>query len=183
MSTSTSKKIYVLFLFFSMSYSFGYAQSASEESGYRLGPGDRIFIQVFDESDLTMTTTIGESGSINYSYLGDILVTGKTALALEKEIVQLLANGYLVNPSVNISIEEYRPFFIYGEVRSPGGYSYQPGLTMEKAIAIAGGLTDRASRRKIFIAREAEGKKSTFKASLSTSVRPDDIVTVKEGFF
>ena len=104
-------------------------------------------------------------------------------MALEKEIVQLLANGYLVSPSVNISIEEYRPFFIYGEVRSPGGYSYQPGLTMEKAIAIAGGLTDRASRRKIFIAREAEGKKSTFKASLSTSVRPDDIVTVKEGFF
>ncbi len=151
--------------------------------GFRLGEGDKISIQVFDEPDLTMAARIGASGAINYSYLGDIQVAGKTPVEVEREITQLLSDGYLVNPSVNVTIDEFRPFFINGEVRNPGGYSYQPGLTLGKAIALAGGMTDRASRRKISIVRASRGSEKPLKANTSTLIAPGDIISIDEGFF
>lgn len=147
---------------------------------YELGEGDQIAIQVFDEPDLTMEANVGASGSINYSYLGDVKVSGKTAVELEQHITALLKNGYLVNPSVNVTVKQYRPFYIGGEVRSPGSYPYEPGLTLNKAIALAGGLTDRASSRRIFIAKPTGQE---FRASLSQDIAPGDIISIKEGFF
>lgn len=153
------------------------------EAAYLLDQGDKIAIQVFDEPDLTMDAQVGASGVINYSYLGDIKVAGKTAQQIEKDITALLRDGYLVNPSVNVSITEFRPFFINGEVRSPGGYPYQPGLTLEKAIALAGGLTDRASQRKMYIVKAISGDSDQQKAKMQTKIAPGDIITIKEGFF
>ena len=150
--------------------------------GYRLGEGDRIAIQVFDEPDLTMETTVGSTGRIGYSYLGDLAVGDKTPAQIEREITGLLADGYLRNPSVNVTIVEYRPFFINGEVRSPGSYPYQPGLTLDRAIALAGGLTDRASTRKMFIMTPGDDGDER-RASMSTRVEPGDIVLIEEGFF
>lgn len=166
--------------------SVGHAQTDSQEQAeadYLLGQGDKISIQVFDEPDLTMEALVGASGVINYSYLGDIKVSDKTAQGLEREITELLRDGYLVNPSVNVSITEFRPFFINGEVRSPGGYPYQPGLTLEKAIALAGGLTDRASQRKMFILRAISSDQKQEKAKMQAKIAPGDIITIKEGFF
>ena len=159
------------------------AGGAESSENYRLGQGDRISIQVFDEPDLTINTQVGAKGSINYSYLGDMQVENKTAEELEKDIVRLLEDGYLVNPSVNVSIVEYRPFFINGEVRQPGSYPYQPGLTLDKAIALAGGLTDRASKRKMFLisAQNPNGKQT--KVTLQNKIGPGDIISIQEGFF
>jgi len=157
--------------------------STEPPAGYRLGEGDQIAIQVFDEPDLTMDSRIGASGIINYSYLGDLQVAGKTSQQVEKQITQLLQDGYLVNPSVNVTIVGYRPFFINGEVRSPGSYPYQPGLTLDKAIALAGGLTDRASRRKMFIMKAANTNQEEQRASMQTKIAPGDIISIKEGFF
>lgn len=154
-----------------------------DEGSYRLDTGDKISIQVFDEPDLTMTAAVGQSGFINYSYLGNIKVAGKTPLQLEQELTKLLQDGYLVNPSVNITVSEYRPFFINGEVARPGGYPYQPGLTLDKAIALAGGLTDRASRRKIYVQRANSEDDSRQRISSSQLVSPGDIIRVEEGFF
>jgi len=150
---------------------------------YKLGQGDKIAIQVFDEPDLTMDATVSTSGVINYSYLGDVQVSGKTPSELERHIVELLRNGFLVNPSVNVSVTEYRPFFIGGEVRSPGSYPYRPGLTLDQAIAIAGGLTDRASQRQMFINKAGSAAGSQQRSSLSDPVGPGDTVTINEGFF
>lgn len=175
--TAHRKAVCLLLMLFTMTVAH-----AQGESSYKLGHGDQINIQVFDEPDLTMTATIGESGFINYSYLGNIQVANKTPLELENEITALLRDGYLVNPSVNITISEYRPFFVNGEVGRPGGYPYQPGLTLDKAIAIAGGLTDRASRRKIFVLRaDSQGERERIK--FSQLVAPGDIINVEEGFF
>ena len=131
-------------------------------------------------SEMCIRDRVGASGSINYSYLGDLKVSGKTAAQLEQHITTLLRDGYLVNPSVNVSIKEYRPFYIGGEVRQPGSYPYQPGLTLNKAIALAGGLTDRASSRRIFISKP-DGEQ--FRASQSEAVAPGDIISILEGFF
>ena len=152
------------------------------EAAYLLDQGDKIAIQVFDEPDLTMAATVGASGVINYSYLGDIRVANKTAQQIEREITRLLQDGYLVNPSVNVSITEFRPFFINGEVRNPGGYPYQPGLTLDKAVALAGGLTDRASQRKMFIVKAVSDDQEQERAEMQTKVAPGDIITIKEGF-
>ena len=150
--------------------------------GYRLGQGDRIAIQVFDEPDLTMEATVGATGRIGYSYLGDLIVRDKTTDQIEREITELLSDGYLRNPSVNVGVVEYRPFFINGEVSAPGSYPYQPGLTLDRAIALAGGLTDRASTRKMFVMKAGDESEER-RASMSTPIEPGDIVSIQEGFF
>ncbi len=152
---------------------------------YILGQGDTISIQVFDEPDLTLSTAVGTSGSINYSYLGDIRVAGKSPSELERHIAGMLQDGYLVNPSVNVTVLEYRPFYINGEVRAPGSYPYQPGLTLDKAIALAGGLTDRASTRKMFVTKGQGGSQAEegSRVFLNSRIAPGDIITIKEGFF
>lgn len=157
--------------------------NSSSEYDYLLGEGDQIAIQVFDEPDLTMQARIGASGVINYSYLGDIEVIGKTPQDLESELTELLKDGYLVNPSVNVTITEFRPFYINGEVRRPGGYAYQPGLTLDRAIALAGGLTDRASTRKMYIQKGDEKNGKQIKAQMSSLVGPGDVISINEGFF
>ena len=154
-----------------------------DPNAYTLGQGDEISIQVFDEPDLTLSTIVGTGGSINYSYLGDVRVAGKSPVELERHIAGLLRDGYLVNPSVNVSVLQYRPFFINGEVRSPGSYAYQPGLTLERAIALAGGLTDRASTRKMFVTKANGGDDKEVRVPMNFRIQPGDTITINEGFF
>ena len=158
-------------------------QANAQDAQYVLESGDQIFIQVFDEPDLTMQATVGQSGAINYSYLGTIQVAGQTPEQLSESITAKLRDGYLRNPSVNITVEKYRSFFVDGEVRRPGSYGYEPGLTLAKAVSLAGGMTDRASRRKIFLTREVDGEKKSYRVEMSQTVEPGDIITVREGFF
>lgn len=153
------------------------------ESHYVLGTGDKISIQVFDEPDLTMDALVSDSGVINYSYVGTVEVAGKTPQQIEQQITTILADGFLVNPSVNVTIEQYRPFFINGEVRKPGSYPYQPGLTIDRAIALAGGLTDRASKRKMYLIKGGNAASKRTKVGMNNSVEPGDIITINEGFF
>lgn len=156
--------------------------SNSSPDNYVLGQGDEISILVFDEPDLTLDALVGASGFINYSYLGNIQVANKTPLQLEEHIAGLLENGYLVNPAVNVSVKTFRPFFIGGEVRNPGSYPFQPGLTLEKAIALAGGLSERASTRRMYIVK-AGASAGQQKIELSDAVGPGDTITIQEGFF
>ncbi len=163
---------------------FAQQDQSVASSQYVLESGDEIYIQVFDEPDLTMQTTIAQSGSINYSYLGTIQVAGQTPSQLTELITEKLRDGYLRNPSVNITVQKYRSFFVDGEVRRPGSYGYEPGLTLAKAVSLAGGLTDRASRKKITLTREIEGEKKSFeRIKMSQSIEPGDVITVDEGFF
>ena len=168
----------------SSSLAFAQQDQSAASSQYILEAGDEIFIQVFDEPDLTMQTTIAQSGAINYSYLGTIPVAGQTPEQLSQVITAKLRDGYLRNPSVNITVQKYRSFFVDGEVRRPGSYGYEPGLTLAKAVSLAGGLTDRASRKKITLLREVEGEKKSYdRIKMSQSIEPGDVITVKEGFF
>lgn len=153
----------------------------NESSSYRLDTGDMILIKVFEEEELTVQTTLNDRGVINYSFLGELQISEQTTREVELLLTERLKDGYLKNPSVSVSVLEYRPFFITGEVRTPGDYPFQPGLTLEKAVSIAGGFTDRASRRKIYLQRGVEqGKK---RIRFQDRVQPGDIITVEEGFF
>ena len=155
--------------------------TSKADNTYRLGPGDEIKIQVYDESDLSMSLRLDQSGTFDYPYLGTLSAKGKTLNQLKTEITNGLLQDILVNPSVNVSVVTYRDFYIGGEVKSSGGYPYQPGLTVKQAITLAGGLTEWASSSKFEILREGSNRPES--ANNGTLVYPGDTITILEGLF
>lgn len=154
-----------------------------ELNNYQVGPGDELKIDVYGEPDLSISTKLSDTGSISYPLLGDLKVQGKTAIQIGEIITNRLKEGYIVNPSVSVNVITYRQFFINGEVKNPDGYAYQPGLTLRKAIALAGGVTERASSSKITVIHENDTDKKPKSISLDDVLRPGDIITVPQSFF
>lgn len=160
-----------------------FSDPAALLSTYKLASGDVITIRVFGEDDLSRDKIrLSDAGTIPYPALGEIKALGLTIGELERTITAGLKNGYLVNPRVSVQIEEYRPFYINGMVDKPGGYPFQPGLTVLKASSLAGGFKERASLSKITIIREGN-QRSPQKATLETPVYPGDTIFVDESFF
>lgn len=158
-----------------------YAQNLAD---YILGIGDTISIQVHGEDDLSFESKIGGDGTIRYPFLGDVKVTGRTVAEVRWLIADGLKGDYLDDPSVNVSVIEYRPFFILGEVKRPQHYAYQPGLTVRQAIAIAGGMTERASDEKIELKRFVDGELTVIKnIKLDMAIEPGDTITIAQSFF
>lgn len=155
-----------------------------ELSSYKLGSGDMISIRVLGEDDLKREKVrLSDAGTLSFPVLGEIRVKGMTVGALEEYITRGLKGRYLLNPQVTVAIEEYRNFFVNGMVEKPGGYPFSPGLTVRKAISIAGGFKERASREKINIIRDDDPKQTPRKVDLNTAVLPGDILTIEESFF
>ncbi len=152
-------------------------------NGYRLGPGDVLTIRVYGEDDMTREKfRLPDSGIVSFPF-GDVCALGITVPQLEELITNGLRGDYLVNPRVSVSIEEYRPFFIYGQVEKPGGYPFQPGLNLRKAVSLAGGFRERASQSKIYVVREGDAGNAARKIDLNAPIGPGDTVTVEESFF
>lgn len=149
---------------------------------YRIGVGDRVRIDVRGEPDLSVEFAVGQTGTVSYPFLGEVMVAGQTIDQLQSRLDRGLRNGYLVNPDVRVLITEYRKFYVNGEVRIPGGYSFIAGLTVRQAAALAGGFTERASMNKITVYREATPTQAET-ANLDTAVFPGDTVVVAQGLF
>lgn len=160
-----------------------YNISSAWSEEYKLGPGDRIKIVVYNEPDLKIDIKIGKSGYISFPFLSDIKVTGLSTEQVEKHIRSGLIGDYLIDPQVSVSIDTYRPFFIHGQVVRPGGYPYQDDLRLDKAIALAGGLSNRASKSDWKITRVVDGKTITIEVNIATQVMPDDIIKIEQSFF
>ena len=150
---------------------------------YRLAPGDTVHIEVFGEEDLSRDVRLSQDGRINYAFVGQIELAGLTLAEVESTIHDRLLGDYLVRPQVSVTMAEYRPFFINGEVKSPGSFAYQPGLTVSKAISLAGGLTERASDRKIYLIPDGGLEADRRRVSLDDEVGPGDTLTVEQSFF
>ncbi|MBF4323294.1 polysaccharide biosynthesis/export family protein [Vibrio anguillarum] len=155
----------------------------ANQSFYKLGVGDQIRIQVYDEPELSLETRVSDSGTIDYPFLGRIKLKGKTTEEVKAAIHDGLLDGYLINPNVFVSVVMYRPYFINGQVKTSGSYPYYPGLTVNKAITIAGGFTERASKTKIYISSSDEPSAQPVKVNLLDKIQPGDIITVEESFF
>ncbi len=163
----------------------GHAQGRDDLlSRYRLESGDVISISVLGEDDLKREKVrLNDAGTIQFPVLGEIRIKGMTIGELEQRITSGLKGRYLVDPKVNVNIDEYRPFFINGEVGRPGGYPYVPGLTVLKAVTLAGGFKDRASKSKMYVVRDGDSNKARRKVEMDTAIYPGDILTVEESFF
>lgn len=175
-------KIFMKMTFFSLFMMSLISINVFAQETYLLGPGDKVAIKVFGEEDLAIETLLGSSGNINYPFLGEVKVTDLTVKQVEQVIEQGLKGDYLISPNVYVQVVEYRPFYILGEVKLPGGYPYQPGMTINQAIALAGGLTERADISKISLFKEREKDKKQ-QASLDYKVNAGDTVTIEQRFF
>jgi len=152
------------------------AVSAQVDSNYKLGVGDRIKIVVFEEPDMSFDVSVDGVGVINYPYLDEIVIKGKTTAELESELISGLKGRVLVNPNIAVSVIEYRSFSIGGEVKNPGNYPFEPSLTLRKAINLAGGVTEWSNGKRFTIEREVAVDNE--RLNLDSPVYPGDVVTI-----
>jgi polysaccharide export outer membrane protein len=156
---------------------------ANDEDDYVLSVDDQISVLVFNEPELSIQKTrIASNGSISLPLIGQINAKGLSVKELENKIHAELLKGYLKKPDVTITITEYRPFYITGQVKKPGSYPYRKGLTVEKAVTLAEGFTERASKNTVTLVSE-DDKRHIKTVQLSEPVKPGDVITVSESFF
>jgi polysaccharide export outer membrane protein len=150
---------------------------------YLLGAGDSLRITVFGEADLSGTFKISDNGALVMPLVGQVAAQGLSVPELQKKLVGLLNVKAVRSPDVTIQVEEYRPFFILGEVKNPGSYPYVPDMTVLTAVAIAGGFTFRASQDEVSVTRKSNGKAVEARARRDARVLPGDVVNVFERHF
>ena len=150
---------------------------------YRLGADDHVKVTVFGEDSLTGDFAIGSTGTVSMPLIGEVHAAGLTVADLRDAITNDLASGYLKDPKVGVEVSVYRPFFILGEVMKPGTYPYTNDLTVQNAVATAGGYTYRANTKKVFIKREGENEEREYPLNGTVPVAPGDTIRVGERLF
>jgi len=153
------------------------------DAGYRLDAGDKLRVVVYGQDGLTNTYTIDAAGMITMPLIGAVAARGRSPASLAAEITAKLRNGYIREPSVAVEIDSYRPFFILGEVQAPGQYPYVPNMTVESAVAIAGGFSPRAKRDVVTVTHTEAGGAMRAIVPLGTPLSPGDTVFVGERWF
>jgi polysaccharide export outer membrane protein len=156
---------------------------APYDAAYRLDAGDRLRVVVYGQEGLTNTYAIDAGGSITMPLIGSVPARGRTPAGLAAAIAAKLRNGYIREPSVAVEIEAYRPFFILGEVAAPGQYPYVPNMTVESAVAIAGGFSPRAKRDRVTLTHTGDSGSVRVVVPLGTALGPGDTVLVGERWF
>ncbi|MFO1433607.1 MAG: polysaccharide biosynthesis/export family protein [Candidatus Competibacteraceae bacterium] len=167
-------------------------QGGRGNSDYRIGPEDLLDIQVFSVSELSRTVRVSSRGFISLPLLGEVKVAGLTSSELENRLAELLAKDYLQNPQISVFIKEYtsQRVTVSGAVAKPGVYPLKGRTTLLQAIAVAGGLDDKASPSdQVTVFRSlAGGTKQTLDFNLKEIrnneksdplVQNDDIITVR----
>ena len=163
----------------------GRGETAAYEfsAGYRVGSGDRLAIRVAGEPDLTGEFPVDASGAISMPYVQSAIVAGLTTQQIEGLITTRLRNGYLRDPKVSVQAVAMRPFYILGEVNTAGSFAYQPGLTVQQAIAVAAGFGPRADKSVALLTRRDARGTTTTQVPLATQVYPGDIIYIRERWF
>lgn len=147
---------------------------------YRLGSGDQLRITVFEQASLTNTYSVDQAGYIAFPLIGAVPARGRTLQELEGLIAAKLKQGYLRDPDVTIEVARYRSIFIMGEVGQPGQYSYVPGMTVQNAIAVAGGFSSRANQTSVDITRQINGEVISGRVPISDPILAGDTIYIRE---
>src|ERR1700687_2225160 len=156
---------------------------AADDVAYRLDAGDKLRVVVYGQEGLTNTYAIDAGGAITMPLIGSVPARGRTPAGLASAITARLRSAYLRYPSVAVEIESYRPFFILGEVAAPGQYPYVPNMSVESAVAIAGGFSPRAQRDRVTVTHSNNSGAMRVVVPLGTALSPGDTVLVGERWF
>lgn len=151
---------------------------------YRLNAGDRLRVMVFNDATLSGSFAVTGDGNLSLPLIGNLPVRGKTIEETQQLIRARLAEGYVNDPRVTLEVENYRPFFILGEVARPGQFPFSDRLTVPQAVAVAGGFTNRANQRVIFVTRADDPtERKVDVRSVTAYVMPGDTIRVGERYF
>lgn len=160
------------------------APPAQSATLYRLDAGDEVRITAYGLDALTNTYLVSDTGEISLPLIDNVTARGKTVGELQSDIAKVLYDRQILrSPSVNVQVTKYRPFYILGEVKSPGEYPYRPGMSVVTAVSMAGGYTFRADQKNMTITRNIEGRPVTGRAGETTQVQPGDTIRIKESWF
>ena len=157
--------------------------AAPTASPYLLDSGDRLRVTVFGQQNLSRIYPVDPSGYISMPLIGAVKVRGMSTFQAEERISNILKQKYIKDPKVSVEVAASRPFFILGEVRNAGQFPYVAGMTAQTAIAIAGGFTPRAKKKRIQLVRHVNGASYTRTVPLNVKILPGDTITVQERFF
>ena len=156
---------------------------AQYNAPYTLGAGDRLRVIVFGQDALSNSYSVDGGGNVSMPLIGFVRAEGLTTQAMERAVEERLRNGFLREPRVAVEVEAFRPFYVIGEVTTAGQYPFVNGLTVQNAIAIAGGFGPRSARTAAELTRSVDGQVVTGSVPLTQPVRPGDTITVRERFF
>jgi len=155
----------------------------SSRAPYLLGPGDKLRVIVFGQENLSNVYTVDGAGQISMPLIESVPVAGMPPEYAQHAIETRLRNGFIREPRVALEVDAFRPFYILGEVTTPGQYPYVNGLTVQKAVAIASGYTPRAERYTAEITRQVRGGPAVAAVPVTYPVRPGDTIVIKERWF
>lgn len=152
---------------------------------YTLSSGDKLRVIVFGEETLTGEYVITSAGNLSFPLVGNMPANGRTVEQLQDALAARLADGYINNPRVSIQVISFRPFYILGEVNRPGEYPVSTGLTLQQAVASAGGFTYRANTRRVFLKRANETQEQLLdlRGGPPIIVRAGDTIRIGERHF
>ena len=155
-----------------------------QDENYRLGAGDKVRLIVYGENDLGGEYLVDGGGAVQLPLLGQTPAAGMTVHDFEDSIgAKFVSKHYLKDPRVSVEVENYRPFYIMGEVRVPGQYPYVNGMNALNAVALAGGYTYRADDSDIYVRRNGSSKEEKDPADQTTKINPGDIIRIDERIF
>ncbi len=158
---------------------------------------DLMLIKVYQEDDLESTVRVSDAGTILFPLIGEVPAAGLTTQALAQRIAARLADGYLRNPQVTVTVTEAnkRRFTVLGQVQKPGSYDMpdRDDLTLLQAVGMAGGYTSIANSKKVVLKRQIEGKETVYvidaqkmakgESNSIFKVRTGDVISVGERWF
>lgn len=150
---------------------------------YRLASGDRLRIIVFGQDNLSNVYAVDGSGHISMPLISTVMAQGRTTQELARAIEAKLRAGYLREPKVSVEVDTYRPFFVLGEVTNSGQFPFVNGMTVQTAVAIAGGFSPRGQRNSAEVTRMIDGQLVTATVPITYPVQPGDTVVIKERWF
>ncbi len=157
---------------------------AGQIATYTLNAGDRLRITVYNEPALTGEYAVTGDGNISYPLIGNVPVKGKSIEQTQEMIRTQLGAGYVRDPRVTIEVVNYRPYYMLGEIGKPGQYPFSVGLTVQQAVAVAGGFSYRANQKTIFVKRADDDIERKIDVSKNTAyVLPGDTIRVGERYF
>jgi polysaccharide export outer membrane protein len=154
-----------------------------------LGPGDLFDVRVFGQEGMSATYSVSNEGAISFPLIGSVEVGGKTPAAVERDIRERLADGYLRDPQVSVLVREYKSkkISVFGQVRKPGTFGYTDGMTVVEAIAQAGGFNEMARKNAVTVTRKHDDKQTKYTVPVESIgegkaenffIRPGDVVFV-----
>jgi protein involved in polysaccharide export with SLBB domain len=160
-----------------------FAQEMAGGDAYKLGSGDQVRVTVYGENDLSSEVEVDGSGFVSLPLIGEVRASGLSIREFEDSVEHALKDGYLVDPRVSVEVLNYRPFYIMGEVNSPGKYNFMSGITVLNAVVMAGGYTYRARTGVAEILRVGESEPFRTETPDKTPVMPGDVIKILERYF